>query len=41
MIGLFDYIAVGAALLIIFFYLRGFFRDRKYYAKIDPPKNQE
>ena len=39
MIGLFDYIAVAAALLIIFFYLAAFFKDLKYYAKVDPPKN--
>jgi phosphatidylglycerophosphate synthase len=41
MIGIFDYIAVAAALLIIFFWLRGFFQDAKYFAKIDPPKNQK
>lgn len=41
MIGIFDYIAVAAALLIIFFWLRGFFQDAKYFARIDPPKNQE
>ena len=41
MIGLFDYIAVAAALLIFVFYLVSFFRDIKYFAKIDPPKNQE
>jgi phosphatidylglycerophosphate synthase len=41
MIGIFDYIAVAAALLIIFFWLRGFFQDAKYFAKIDPPKHQE
>ena len=41
MIGIFDYIAVAAALLIIFFWLRGFFQDVKYFAKIDPPKHQE
>lgn len=41
MIGIFDYIAVAAALLIIFFWLRGFFQDVKYFAKIDPPKNQK
>ena len=41
MIGIFDYIAVVAALLIIFFWLRGFFQDAKYFAKIDPPKNQK
>ena len=41
MIGLFDYIAVAAALLIFVFYLVSFFRDIKYFAKIDPPKNLE
>ena len=41
MIGLFDYIAVAAALLIFVFYLVSFFRDIKYFSKIDPPKNQE
>ena len=41
MIGIFDYIAVAAALLIIFFYLKGFCKDIKYFAKVDPPKNQE
>ena len=41
MIGIFDYIAVAAALLIIFFWLRGFFQDAKFFAKIDPPKNQK
>ena len=41
MIGLFDYIAVAVALLIFVFYLVSFFRDAKYYAKIDPPKKQE
>ena len=41
MIGIFDYIAVAAALLIIFFYLKGFFQDLKYFSKVDPAKNQE
>lgn len=41
MIGIFDYIAVAAALLIIFFYLKGFFKDLKYFSKVDPAKNQE
>ena len=40
-VGLFDYIAVLAALLIIFFYLRGFFQDMKYFSKLDPPKKKE
>ena len=41
MIGLFDYVAVAATVAILFFYLRGFFRDLKYFAKIDPGKKQE
>ena len=41
MIGIFDYIAVAAALLIIFFWLRGFFQDAKYFAKVDPPKDTQ
>ena len=41
MIGLFDYIAVAVAVIIIVFYLVSFFRDAKYYSKIDPPKKQE
>ncbi len=35
-VGLFDYIAVAASLLLFFFYLTGFFKDIKYYSKIDP-----
>lgn len=41
MIGIFDYIAVAAALLIIYFWLRSFFADAKYFARVDPPKNTE
>ena len=41
MVGIFDYIAVGAALLIFVFYLVGFFKDIKYYSKIDPGKKFE
>ena len=41
MIGIFDYIAVASALLIIFFYLRGFLQDLKYFDKVDPPKKQD
>lgn len=41
MIGLFDYIAVAAALLMFVIYLVSFFRDLKYFAKIDPPKNED
>lgn len=40
-VGLFDYIALAAAVLLIIFYIVGFFRDAAYYAKIDPPKNKE
>ena len=36
-VGLFDYIAVAAAILLFIFYLAGFFKDIKYYSKIDPP----
>ncbi|MBQ9194648.1 MAG: CDP-alcohol phosphatidyltransferase family protein [Bacteroidales bacterium] len=36
-VGLFDYIAVAAAVLLFVFYLTGFFKDIKYYSKIDPP----
>ena len=39
MVGLFDYIAVAAALLMFAFYLVSFFRDLKYFDKVDPPKN--
>jgi phosphatidylglycerophosphate synthase len=38
MIGLFDYIAVAAALLIMGCYLVSFFKDIRYFSKIDPPK---
>ena len=40
-VGLFDYIAWAVAVLLIIFYIVGFFRDAAYYAKIDPPKNKE
>lgn len=40
-VGLFDYIAVLAAVLIFVFYLTGFFRDAKYFAKIDPIRKEE
>lgn len=38
MIGLFDYVAVAAALLIFTFYLVSFFKDAAYFRKIDPGK---
>ena len=40
-VGLFDYIAVAVALLLFIFYIVSFFRDAKYYARIDPPKKQD
>lgn len=41
MIGLFDYIAVAASLAIIIAYLVSFFKDARYFAKIDPPKKPD
>ena len=41
MVGIFDYIAVAAALAIFVAYLVGFFRDARYFARIDPPKQPE
>lgn len=40
-IGLFDYVAVAAAIAVLAAYLSGFFKDIKYFSKIDPPKKQE
>ena len=39
--GILDGVAVAVALVLFVFYLVGFFRDLKYFAKIDPPKNFE
>ena len=39
--GILDGVAVVVALILFLFYLVGFFRDLKYFAKIDPPKNFE
>ena len=39
--GILDGVAVAAALVLFLFYLVGFFRDLKYFAKIDPPKHFE
>ena len=39
MIGIFDYIAVAATLAIMASYLISFFKDIKYFSKVDPPKN--
>ena len=41
MVGIFDYIAVAATLVILVAYVVSFFRDLRYYAKIDPPKHPE
>lgn len=41
MVGVFDYITVAIALLLIVFYLVSFFRDAKYFARIDPPRHPE
>jgi len=41
MVGLFDYIAVGASLLIFIIYLAAFFKDAHYYSKVDPPKKKD
>ncbi len=41
MIGLFDYIAVAVAFILIAFYLVSFFKDARYFSRIDPPKKQE
>ena len=36
-----DGIAVAVALVIFLFYLIGFLKDIRYFAKIDPPKKFE
>jgi len=41
MIGIFDYVTVAAAFIIFAFYLVGFFKDAKYFSKIDPLKKRE
>lgn len=41
MVGLFDYITVAIALLLFVFYLTGFFKDAKYFSRLDPPKKKE
>ncbi len=40
-IGLFDYITVGIALLLLLFYIVSFFRGAAYYSKIDPPAKKK
>ena len=41
MIGLFDYITVVITVILIGFYLVRFFKDAKYFARIDPIQKQE
>ena len=41
LVGLMDYVAVAVSFLIFGFYLVSFFKDAKYFARIDPPKKQE
>jgi hypothetical protein len=41
MVGLFDYIAVAAALAILASYLISFFKDIRYFSQLDPPKKQD
>ena len=41
MVGLFDYIAVAISILLFVFYLVSFFRDAKYFSRLDPPKKKE
>ncbi|MBR4775606.1 MAG: CDP-alcohol phosphatidyltransferase family protein [Bacteroidales bacterium] len=40
-VGLFDYIGILAAIVLIALYLVSFFRDLKYFSEIDPPKGQD
>ena len=40
-IGIFDYIAVAVTLLILISYLVSFFKDIRYFSKVDPPKKQQ
>jgi len=41
MIGIFDYITVAVTVILIGFYLVRFFKDAKYFARIDPIQKQE
>ena len=41
MIGLFDYVAVAAALAIFVAFLVSFFKDVRYFSRIDPPQKQD
>lgn len=40
-LGVMDYIAVAISFILIIFYIVGFFKDAKYYAKIDPPAKKK
>lgn len=42
MVGVFDYIAMAISTILVAFYIIFFFRDARYYAKIDPlPKSSK
>lgn len=41
MIGIFDYIAVAIAVLIFILFITSFFKDARYFSRIDPPKTPE
>ena len=41
MVGVFDYITVAISILLFVFYLAGFFRDARYFSKLDPPVKKE
>ena len=41
LVGLMDYVAVAVSFLIFGFCLVSFFKDARYFARIDPPKKQE
>ena len=41
MMGAFDFVAIGIAFIIFFFYIVSFFRDARYFAKLDPVKKVE
>lgn len=41
MVGVFDFVAVAISLIIFIFYITSFFRDARYFAKLDPVKKKE
>ena len=41
MVGLFDYAAVAISLLLFLFFIVGFFKDARYYNRIDPLNKKE